>query len=519
MFLVRPEAIQGESLSSWRQRSGLQNGFRLFPLASKELRRIDPDLSPSDDVVRWLEQQFEKPQSVISSMSLRSFDPRLVKVRPHGAPGRWIIPLRYTKPAVPIGSPFCPACLASDNEPFFRLKWRLALNSVCEVHAQLLNEKCAACSAAPWPAQTTRVGMYSKGWLPVHQCGACGADLRLQVRGRIIQPSPLLQSLITDSVIQLTPSLTASSRDVATGIWVACQLFSRTRPSASIIAADTEHSQVARLVQGVSRRGPEVLPIAMRHELVSAAAGLFEDWPGRFVEFCRAHKISAEHFSSDRACTPEWMASTINDELKLRARGISAADVHASICRLSAKNLAVNRTTVARDLNCWNALEVQRALGKRYESTLEEFLTVISRLRAELHWSSRRKSTSAMQVRDVHLICVCMAVGTSLREGIKLTSKQIEMNLDRWHNASNSERPRPELLDLIVTVRSLRGLFPRWLGGEDAVDAALVPAFRGCHASPRRAQVMLRRCMNETDKRLIRCASAFKVAALSFTSA
>ena len=61
MFLMTPRPEPEESLSSWRQRFGMANGFRLFPLAPGELRRSDPDVAPSDSTLEWLSQTHGVP--------------------------------------------------------------------------------------------------------------------------------------------------------------------------------------------------------------------------------------------------------------------------------------------------------------------------------------------------------------------------------------------------------------------------------------------------------------------------
>nr|MDO8111192.1 C2H2-type zinc finger protein [Candidatus Sigynarchaeota archaeon] len=49
------------------------------------------------------------------------------------------------------GARFCPLCLASDPVPYFRRKWRLALNIICEKHRCLLENKCPSCNTIILP--------------------------------------------------------------------------------------------------------------------------------------------------------------------------------------------------------------------------------------------------------------------------------------------------------------------------------------------------------------------------------
>lgn len=42
---------------------------------------------------------------------------------------------------------YCPRCLASDNQPYFRRRWRLAPFVVCLAHRTMLLDRCWNCSS------------------------------------------------------------------------------------------------------------------------------------------------------------------------------------------------------------------------------------------------------------------------------------------------------------------------------------------------------------------------------------
>lgn len=56
---------------------------------------------------------------------------------------RWILPLRLKSPKQP-GIPFCPGCLVSDSDPYYRKHWRYGFFTICPEHG-LLETHCSRC--------------------------------------------------------------------------------------------------------------------------------------------------------------------------------------------------------------------------------------------------------------------------------------------------------------------------------------------------------------------------------------
>lgn len=66
---------------------------------------------------------------------------------------------------------FCPQCLAEDEQPYFRRRWRLATRIACAKHGYRLRDRCTVCRS--------RVAAFSQNELvPQHYCSDCGFDLR-----------------------------------------------------------------------------------------------------------------------------------------------------------------------------------------------------------------------------------------------------------------------------------------------------------------------------------------------------
>ena len=73
---------------------------------------------------------------------------------------------------------YCPACLAEDREPYFRLLWSVSWVVSCLIHKCLLVSGCPQCSAG---SQTLDIQCHLRD---LAQCACCGADFRTAARTR-----------------------------------------------------------------------------------------------------------------------------------------------------------------------------------------------------------------------------------------------------------------------------------------------------------------------------------------------
>ncbi|OFA05641.1 TniQ family protein [Duganella sp. HH101] len=84
-----------------------------------------------------------------------------------------------------FGLQFCPQCLKEDTVPYFRKRWRIAVNTTCQLHGCHLLDRCPACGHA---IAVHRLDM-GNGALPesapLSQCFACGVNLALAITSPI----------------------------------------------------------------------------------------------------------------------------------------------------------------------------------------------------------------------------------------------------------------------------------------------------------------------------------------------
>ena len=84
----------------------------------------------------------------------------------------WILTLGARGVRRSGGSQFCPACLAEDEKPYYRMQWRLAWHTACEHHQVRLLDRCPECNEALAPHRLRPDAGH------VAQCATCGFDLR-----------------------------------------------------------------------------------------------------------------------------------------------------------------------------------------------------------------------------------------------------------------------------------------------------------------------------------------------------
>jgi len=82
----------------------------------------------------------------------------------------WILALGSRNRKRHGGLQYCPACLASDVHPFYRLQWRLAWHTCCSVHHVTLYDRCCYCQA---PVEPHRLSAFSG----MSSCATCNGDM------------------------------------------------------------------------------------------------------------------------------------------------------------------------------------------------------------------------------------------------------------------------------------------------------------------------------------------------------
>lgn len=511
MFLVRPPSLPGESLTSWRQRLGHANGFRLFPRAPGESWLSDSDLRATSNTIRWLSATHGAPIEQVDRLTLRGLDGCGVRFQGANSVPRWVLPLRHSRRDQAFGIPFCSVCLQEDKEPYFRLRWRIALSSVCTRHAAHLIDCCQRCGHPSWPSSSTLRALYVSSWIPIYVCPVCSFDLRDSRVDTIYSTSFPIATQLFEGTISLSDNCSTSSLDFAEAAWCVGQLFVRRRPANKIYDAVAELRPFLEAISAVGARSIEWLPLHLRHWLVVEVAKLFWNWPDSLLRFAKRVDLSAEHFNPDKSTLPGWFDDAIRLPLRRQVRGVTSIEVQHAVDRLVASNRAVTKQAVSKLLEVSSATVVDQMLGRRHQATDEEFNELVRALHACVTKIRTRRSSSETVVRDCLALLMSIALERDLEAIISISPAAATSVLrellegDAFGMLRNHDFA--QLLGFLVTeYQRLRS----GLSKKRRVTAeCFFVCFRGGRVQSRGSQELLRAAMRSIDRRLTRNSKAF----------
>lgn len=513
MFMIRPTPLPGESLSSWRQRCGLRNGFRLFPPAPGESRRVDVDLNPGTRTSEWLAAQFMLTHGAISGMTLKQLDGKVLLFGSGRATPRWVIPVRYSRRDHAFGVPFCPLCLRDDRVPYIRLRWRLAFTSACPIHRVGLLDRCPDCGHPAWPGSIACPTLFMRTWTPPHVCLLCGFDLRSspptssEAEIKIRMSGELFENDVTLGDKQVVGAL-----GYASAVWSVAQLFVRRRSQGLVQAGSAVMAALVDDVRQVpAARSIEDLPIGVRGGVVEQAHALFEEWPSTLLDFCGRCDLSAEHFSVDRSTIPDWFEAMARRAIRRQVRGVSRQQVDEACQQLERAGEGVSKAAVAKLLGTKYVNAVDEVLGRRLDASGSELADLLKRLAQWPLVDVLRESSVEVRLRDVGMILLSVVCRLDLNPvantGVQRTQQRL---VDLLHEARSSEiRARAiQQLEAVMHAYETQRSRPSSKRSELNQWRTFVP-FRGNNGCAKSAQRTLGRCMLGMDPRLHKSVRSF----------
>lgn len=337
LFLVRPEPLPGESLSSWRQRSGWANGYRLFPMNDERRRRTDHDWTASDAEAAWLASCHGKEVPEIHSLSSAALHGSLLKAASGRTHQQWWLECRVSGPRQSPGAMFCPRCLAEDAIPYYRLRWRLGFMTICPAHRCFLADRCGKCGASAWPAgAVTRDGV-SNAFTTFRRCWRCADDLSKQPANipAKIWPTDQVLRWLEDGGAEIGDAVIPAF-DAFRGLRALCQLLLRRRTRTLLASGTMTHANFARSLETTcsGARSIEQLPVQARHFLLGAVWPLLENWPEGLIDFANSVGLKRWHFSGAYELQPPWLSLAIDTYLAHQNRWVSQKDLVAAVIQL-----------------------------------------------------------------------------------------------------------------------------------------------------------------------------------------
>jgi hypothetical protein len=292
-FQYRTFPERGESLTSWLVRISHRFALRPYSFGLIMWRGVaiwNRDIDGLSNPIIW--QRLAEANRVssaaahgttISSLAGRVFDQHV----PNGKTKHLLRLGVFHRSRRRYGQQFCPHCLASDPDPYYRLKWRLAFTVACTTHRRAMLDRCQSCGH---PVEFHRGDPLKTS---IVQCHACKGRLDRQ-RSPAVSPVVLdlqahLESAISKGHTQFSNISRFRSVDLLSVYSQILRVVSTGPRSQSLrdVLSLLYGTDPSPLKFQTRAREFEVLDIENRMRLVEMCAPLLLDWPDRFVQACR----------------------------------------------------------------------------------------------------------------------------------------------------------------------------------------------------------------------------------------
>lgn len=185
LWPIRYKPLPDELLSCWLVRLAHGHGLKVQTFCNlifgnqRQVWNRDIDrLAPTWLIDELVKRTGTSPE-IAWGTTLRAYEGILYpKFRLAGAL-QWVLTLKmYHRTHQGFGLQFCPTCLAEDTAPYFRKRWRVALNTVCTRHGTMLLDRCSECGAGVAFHRLDIIRADAIDLKPLSYCHSCGFDLK-----------------------------------------------------------------------------------------------------------------------------------------------------------------------------------------------------------------------------------------------------------------------------------------------------------------------------------------------------
>ena len=326
---IHPRPQSDELLSSWIVRLALANRYTLHTFYKHlvgyqgEIWNRDIDKMISPELALLLSTKTGISVEKIHFLSLHRYTGYLFNsIRIHGQ-SRWILPLgMYHRYHMRAGMQYCPLCLKEDATPYFRQHWRLALFTMCEKHHCLLYDHCPFCNAC---LMFHRNGVGSKRSVTeasIDNCFFCHRKLSSASATFLIEIPKEYEKAYLQVIYNFqkykwhcgkhTPAISTLFYD---GLFILIStLLGRYRKRSLKNILESFDIQI----NITEREEYAYVEVSNRCKILCVLSWLIQDWPTRFISFCKDAHLSKSLFTDYLDELPFWLAEVVGGELDNR---------------------------------------------------------------------------------------------------------------------------------------------------------------------------------------------------------
>lgn len=324
---IHPKPKEGELLSSWITRLARASHlstteFSNIVLPDKRTTVKEIDRTFDAEMFKVLSDGTGVPVEQVWETSLLSQEGYVFNYRPYGTT-EWISPTAAIEGIKGNGMAYCPQCLESDAEPYYRKDWRFVFNPVCPTHRAFLRHGCPNCSKPYnfFNAISIQPSMAN----PITTCRWCDADLRRHI------PARQDNSALIDQLLSIQAKINAGIASDSFGV-PGCD-YVHAQPYLKVVHAFMNSLTVKARAKWVARNHLEDIPKGLDFDalgrsghtsaieqrtteeigiLLCLAVALMKDWPNRFLRYTSKNEITQHSFFSSRII-PYWVTQTAEE--------------------------------------------------------------------------------------------------------------------------------------------------------------------------------------------------------------
>lgn len=279
----RPRPKPDELLSSWLARIARGNSGKLHTFCHAvwpglQIWNRDIDAMAPADLLEGLVRHTGVDRLRAEQTTLRPLEGVLFEHLRVAGPTQWVRPLGiFHRTRLRGGQQWCPDCLAADEEPYYRRRWRLAIASTCPHHGAVLADTCHDCGAPAVP---------HRGEDPL--CHHCKADRR--DHPRLLADSQALQlEWRLSEMLCSDPDMHSELEELHP-----LSYFGLIRQVMTVIGwgqrSQTLRNEIANAWGGdpepPDARQLELTSALARHRISALTARAMRGWPWLFVAHC-----------------------------------------------------------------------------------------------------------------------------------------------------------------------------------------------------------------------------------------
>lgn len=317
---AHPKPLDDELLSSWLVRTARANGLKLQTFCDtvfgKEHQLWNRDIDRS--APEWLQAAMSEhtgtSQERVRQTTLDIYRGRIYHRRNTSGQLRWILPAGiYHRTRRHFGMQYCPQCLAEDEEPYFRTRWRVAALTFCPIHRICLHDRCSACDA-PVIFHRRELGRPSTtDGSSLSLCYACHFDLRLAIRNDFISyenSAGIFLDKVANHIFCIDANIDIDHFNVLHQL---CKIIVSRRKSAKLATYTCRALGVSELFYLKTRKTFEWRSIKERHHTIQLACWIMADIGNRLDSTWRAKAARYSDFVRDFKQCPTWYKSTVRN--------------------------------------------------------------------------------------------------------------------------------------------------------------------------------------------------------------